>query len=139
MKILKKQGFRFYPIALDFSQNIQFTTVQVAVTKNPTYEKVESHLTTTLGRVPNTFVHSSYDAVWIIGLAMLQTESTDVTKIKQIIPDVAGNYYGAIGSTRLNDAGDLAVADYEVWGIRNGDWVLIGKYTQATDSISKNS
>ena len=125
------------PIALEFSQNIQFTTVQVAVTKNPTYERVESYLINELGRVPNTFVHSSYDVVWIIGLAMLQTESTDVSTIKAVIPDVAKNYYGAIGSTRLNEAGDLAVADYEVWGIRNGDWVLIGKYSQASDSISK--
>ena len=125
------------PIALEFSHNIQFTTVQVAVTKNPTYEWVESTLTSELGRTPNTFVHSSYDIVWIIGLAMLQTESSDVTKIKEIIPDVAKNYYGAIGSTRLNEAGDLATADYELWGIRDGEWILIGKYTQATDSILK--
>jgi len=124
------------PIASEFSHNIQFTTVQVAVTKNPTYERVESILTQELGRVPNAFVHSSYDAVWLIGLAMLQTESTDVSKIKQVIPDVAKNYYGSIGSTRLNDAGDLAQADYEIWGIRDGGWVLVGKYTQATDSIS---
>jgi branched-chain amino acid transport system substrate-binding protein len=82
------------PIALEFSHNIQFTTVQVAVTKNPTYEWVESTLTSELGRTPNTFVHSSYDIVWIIGLAMLQTESSDVTKIKEIIPNVAKNYYG---------------------------------------------
>ena len=125
------------PIALEFSQNIQFTTVQVAVTKNPTYERVESNLSSELGRIPNAFVHSSYDAVWIIGLAMLQTESTDVSTIKAIIPDIAKNHYGAIGSTRLNEAGDLAQADYEIWGIRNGEWNLIGKYTQVTDSISK--
>ena len=124
------------PIASEFSHNIQFTTVQVAVTKNPTYERVERILTEELGRVPNTFVHSSYDAVWLIGLTMLQTESTDVSKIKEVFPDIAKNYYGSIGSTRLNDAGDLAQADYEIWGIRDGEWVLVGKYTQATDSVS---
>jgi branched-chain amino acid transport system substrate-binding protein len=106
------------------------------VTKNPTYERVERILTEELGRVPNTFVHSSYDAVWLIGLTMLQTESTDVSKIKEVFPDIAKNYYGSIGSTRLNDAGDLAQADYEIWGIRDGEWVLVGKYTQATDSVS---
>jgi len=124
------------PIGLEFSTNIQFTTVQVAVTKNPIYERVQDHLTESLGRVPNTFVHSSYDAVWIIGLAMLQTQSTDVSTIKAVIPDIAEHHYGAIGSTKLNDAGDLAQADYEVWGIRGGEWVLLGKYTQATDSVS---
>ncbi len=124
------------PIGLEFSTSVQFTTVQVAVTKNPIYERVQAHLTEQLGRTPNTFVHSSYDAVWIIGLAMLQTQSTDVSTIKAVIPDIAEHYYGAIGSTKLNEAGDLAQADYEVWGIRGGEWVLLGKYTQGTDSVS---
>jgi branched-chain amino acid transport system substrate-binding protein len=124
------------PIGLEFSTNIQFTTVQVAASKNPTYERVQAHLTETLGRTPNTFVHSSYDAVWIIGLAMLETQSSDVSAIKAAIPGIAENYSGAIGSTKLNEAGDLAQADYEVWGIRGGDWVLLGKYSQSTDSIS---
>jgi len=124
------------PIGLEFSTSVQFTTVQVAVTKNPIYERVQAHLTEQLGRTPNTFVHSSYDVVWIIGLAMLQTQSTDVSTIKAVIPDVAEHYYGAIGSAKLNEAGDLAQADYEVWGIRGGEWVLLGKYTQSTDSVS---
>ncbi len=124
------------PIGLEFSTNVQFTTVQVAASKNPIYERVQTHLTETLGRTPNTFVHSSYDAVWIIGLAMLETQSTDVSTIKAKIPEIAENYSGAIGPTKLNEAGDLAQADYEVWGIRDGEWTLLGKYTQSDDSIS---
>ena len=124
------------PIGLEFSTSVQFTTVQVAVSKNPTYEKVQTYLTETLGRAPNTFVHSSYDAVLIIGLAMLETQSTDVSTIKAIFPEIAENYSGAIGPTKLNEAGDLAQADYEVWGIRGGEWVLLGKYTHSDDSIS---
>ena len=125
------------PIAREFSLTTQFTTAQVTVSNNPIHEHVESSLTSELGRIPNAYAFSSYDVVWIIGLAMLQTESSDVSAIKEIIPDIAKNYYGAIGSTRLNEAGDLAMADYDIWGIRNGQWILIGKYTQATDSISK--
>ena len=126
------------PIGLDFSTNIQFTTVQFAASKNPTYEKVQEHLTETLGTDPNTFVHSSYDVVWIIGLSLLETQSTDVSIIKEKIPEIAENYSGAIGPTKLNDAGDLAQADYEVWGIRGAEWVLLGKYTQSDDSILLN-
>jgi len=94
------------PIGLEFSTSVQFTTVQVAASKNPTYERVQAHLTETLGRTPNTFVHSSYDAVWIIGLAMLETQSSDVSAIKAVFSDIAGNYSGAIGPTILNEAGD---------------------------------
>ncbi len=124
------------PIGLEFSTSVQFTTVQFAASKNPIYDKVQAHLTETLGTEPNTFVHSSYDAVWIIGLAMLETQSTDVSTIKAIFPEIAENYSGAIGATKLNEAGDLAQADYEVWGIRGGEWVLLGKYTQSDDSIT---
>ncbi len=124
------------PIGLEFSTNVQFTTVQFAASKNPTYDKVQDHLTETLGTEPNTFVHSSYDAVWIIGLSILETQSTDVTTIKSVISDIAENYSGAIGPTILNEAGDLAQADYEIWGIRGGEWMLLGQYTQSTDSIS---
>ena len=126
------------PIGLEFSTNVQFTTVQVAASKNPTYEKVQEHLTETLGKTPNTFVHSSYDAVWIIGLAMLETQSSDVSVIKEAFPGIAENYSGAIGTTKLNAAGDLAQANYEVWGIRGGEWVLLGQYTQSDDSIVVN-
>ncbi len=130
------------PIGLDFSTNVQFTTVQFAASKitdtgavNLIYEKVQDHLTESLGTAPNSFVLSSYDAVWIIGLSILETQSTDVTKIKAVISDIAENYSGAIGPTILNEAGDLAQANYEVWGIRGGEWVLLGLYTQSTDSI----
>jgi len=124
------------PIGLEFSTSVQFTTVQFAASKNPIYDRVQAHLTETLGTEPNTFVHSSYDAVWLIGLAMLETQSTDVSTIKAIFPEIAENYSGAIGPTKLNEAGDLAQADYEVWGIRGAEWVLLGKYTQSDDSIS---
>ena len=124
------------PIGLEFSTSVQFTTVQFAASKNPIYDRVQAHLTETLGTEPNTFVHSSYDAVWIIGLAMLETQSTDVSTIKAAIPEIAENYSGAIGPTKLNEAGDLAQADYEVWGIRDGEWVLLGKYTQSDDSVT---
>ena len=124
------------PIGLEFTTSVQFTTVQFAASKNPIYDRVQAHLTETLGTEPNTFVHSSYDAVWIIGLAMLETQSTDVSTIKAIIPEIAENYSGAIGPTKLNEAGDLAQADYEVWGIRGGEWVLLGKYTQSDDSVT---
>ncbi|WP_316505325.1 ABC transporter substrate-binding protein [Nitrosopumilus sp.] len=126
------------PIGLEFSTNIQFTTVQFAASKNPTYEKVQEHLTETLGTDPNTFVHSSYDVVWIIGLAMLETQSADVSLIKEKIPEIAEKYSGAIGPTKLNEAGDLAQADYEVWGIRGAEWIHLGKYTQSDDSVLLN-
>ncbi len=126
------------PIGLEFSTNVQFTTVQFAPAENPTYDKVQAHMIETMGTDPNTFVHSSYDVVWLIGLAMLETQSSDVSVIKAAIPGIAENYQGAIGPTKLNEAGDLEQADYKVWGIRGGEWIELGKYTMIDDSISFN-
>jgi len=108
----------------------------VAASANPTYERVQAHVLETLGRTPSTYVHSSYDAVWLVGLAMMETQSSEVADIKRVLPAIAGEYSGAIGDTTLNAAGDLARTDYEIWGIRDAQWVRLGEYDSADDSIS---
>ena len=133
--VTKEQKLVENPIGLEFSTNVELTTVQVTVTKNETYERVKDILTEKLGRDPSTFAYSSYDAVWIIGLAMLESNSTEASIIKAKIPEIAENHKGAIGLTKLNSAGDLEQADYDIWGIRNGEWILLGKYVQETESI----
>jgi len=87
-----------------------------------------------LGRIPNTYAFSTYDSVWIIGMAILEKQTTDMSTIKEIIPDIAENYSGIIGSTRLNEAGDLDNSNYEIWGVSNAEWILVGKYDSVTDS-----
>ncbi len=124
------------PIGLEFSTNVSFTTVQVGVSKNPTYEHVQEYLINTMGKTPNTFVHSSYDAVWLVGLSMLESQSSDASEIKKVMINVANSYSGAIGPVKLNEAGDLAQANYEVWGIRDGTWILLGQYNHSDDSIT---
>ena len=124
------------PIAREFANAVEYTTVQVAVSNNAIYERVEERLSAEFGYVPSAFVHSSYDAPWIYGLAMLQLGSDDAGKIRDILPDVASRYYGAIGPAQLNDAGDLASANYEVWGVTGGSWERKGVYTHAADAVA---
>ena len=123
------------PIGLEFSNEIQFTTTQVALNNNPVYDTVQSHIKEKLGRTPNSYAYSSYDAAYIAGLSILKTQNIDDT-IKDVIPIIADDYSGAIGSTKLNVAGDLDAADYAIWGIRDGEWVQLGKYTSNDDSVS---
>ena len=90
------------PIGLTFSQKVQFTTVQVSVSDNPIHKHVETSLTKELGRTPNTYAFSSYDIVWIIGLAMLETGSNDQLILKlsntlQLMPSkqIPDNYHSS--------------------------------------------
>ncbi len=126
------------PIGAEFTNKVAFTTVQVAASQSPTYERVQAHLTDTLGVVPNTFVHFSYDAAWVVGLSILEAQGLDVTEIKRVLPAVAGNYSGSIGSTKLNPAGDLMHVNYEVWGVRDGEWLGLGQYDHIGDSVVIN-
>ncbi len=124
-------------IAQKFSEDVKFVAMQFAPSKTIKYDEVQNLMESELGRIPNAYAFSTYDSVWIIGLAILQTQSTEMSVIKEIIPSIAEDYSGVIGSTRLNDAGDLDNSNYELWGIENSKWVLVGTYNSDTDSILK--
>ena len=116
------------PIGLEFSTTVQLTTVQVGLSDNDVVPIVEDHVFDVLGRLPNTYSHAVYDSVWLVGLAILETQSFDPKIIKSVIRDIAKEYDGSIGGSNLNEAGDLASADYDIWGIRDGEWKVVGKY-----------
>ncbi len=123
-------------IGKSFTTATDFTSVLVSASDSEINQRVKSTLTGILGNTPITYAYGSYDAVWLVGLAMLETQSTDVDAVKNTLHTVARNHNGAIGNTALNEAGDLAQADYEIHGVVDGDWVLLGKYTSNDDVIS---
>lgn len=125
------------PITNDFvtRPNVGFTGVQVIETGNAIHDMVEEHFVKEIGEEPITLVYHAYDAAWLVGLSILQSGATDAATIKTIFPEVASQYTGAIGSTALNDAGDLIGNDYAIWSIVNGEWVQIGKYSPSSDSV----
>ena len=61
------------------------------------------------------------DLAWVIALAVLETQSSDArpmdaTDVIRVIPDVASRYFGYSGWCLLNEAGDRAESDYDIWG-----------------------
>ncbi|RNJ78370.1 MAG: ABC transporter substrate-binding protein [Nitrosopumilus sp. H8] len=135
----KQESLTTDPLASEFAETVKFTSLQIAAAENPVYVSVQEFVEEKLGREPSTFAHSSYDAVWLIGLAMLETDSTDVDAIKAELHGVAEDYdNAALGSIKLNEAGDLAEADYEIWGVRDGEWKLLGVYAFSDGSITFN-
>ena len=122
-------------IGLGFAQNTRFTATQFSASSNEKYEAVRDHLIEQVGSAPNNYAYSSYDSLWVLGLAIQDTQSLDTAMIKEAMPRVAGDYTGAIGLITFNEFGDLAISDYELWQISDGKWNLIGQYYAATDSI----
>ena len=48
--------------------------------------------------------------------------------VRDAIIDVASRHTGAIGTVNLNEAGDLAISDYDLWGIKDGAWYKYGHF-----------
>ncbi|MDA7940403.1 MAG: ABC transporter substrate-binding protein [Nitrosopumilus sp.] len=134
----KEKGLVEDPLASEFAQKVEYTALQVAAasTENPIYVSVENYVNEELGRKPTYFAHSSYDSVWVVGMAILETESTDIEGIKAVLHDVAGDYEGATGEINLNAAGDLDGGDYEMLGVRDGAWVPVGIYNQDEGTVT---
>lgn len=61
----------------------------------------------------------SYDAAWVLAESILQAQSLDATNVIPIFSDVAGNTFGASGWTQLNEAGDRAMSNYQIWSYRD--------------------
>ena len=124
------------PIASEFATDVQFMALQVSAASNEKFTYVEETITEMLGRSPNTYTHSSYDAAWIVGLSIEGAGSADVDSVAAVLPDVAADYVGAMGDIELNAAGDLAQADYTIWGVVGGEWAEVGSYSQADDAVT---
>ena len=124
--------------ARDFAAGTQYTTATVASGKNEISKRVDAVLAEGLGRVPNVYAGSAYDAVWVVGLAMEATQSADPSVVAGAIPEVAAGHTGAVGSTRLNGNGDLAQTNYDVWQVReDGELELAGVYFSDGDRFER--
>lgn len=121
---------------LDLAHSVRFTALQVADNPGYSYERVHQHISDTFGQEPTSHVYRSYDAVWLVGLSILHTGMADATAVKSVFHDVASGYNGAQDSTVLNEAGDLASADYAVWQVVDGEWKEIGRYSLLDDSLA---
>ena len=124
------------PISLKFATDTQFTTLQVAAGKNDKTALVEEAVEEALGRTPRTYASSAYDAIWLLGLSMEKTQSTDVNDLVAVFSDVAAEHQGALGSTALNEFGDLAQTNYDVWNVSGDKWTHVGVYYASVDSVT---
>ncbi len=112
-------------IASDFAIEVEFSAIQVPLGDGPRAQGVTDALSVPFGGVPNAFAYNAYDAVWLAGLAIERTGSTDPADIAAILPRLAESYAsGALSSTELNEAGDLALAIYGTWRLNADDWFV---------------
>ncbi|MEM3074138.1 MAG: ABC transporter substrate-binding protein [Nitrososphaerales archaeon] len=135
------QNSRVVSDAGPIAEKIKLYSTIFAATSSPKYEKLRSQVKAAIGEDPEIYSYTIYDIAWTLAIAISVTGVYDATAIKQIYPSICANYFGASGWTLLNEAGDRAGGDYDIWGVAKTpqgtyDWVKAAVYNFASDSIT---
>lgn len=128
-----------HPTETRFALATNFTSTIFKITETPKFEYVKNEIKKRLGREPTVYAYGAYDSVWVVALALAVVNEYDAMKVKEILPQVAGSYYGAIGNIALDENGDYSGADFSLWRpVKvNGvvEWREVGVYHSATDTV----
>ena len=122
-------------IAQEFVNKAGLVVTSYAPASTTISEKISERAMEITGQAPNIYAITAYDVVWALGLSILAADSTETDAIVAAMPGVLEDYSGGLGSIVLNDAGDMGVAVYDIFTVRDSVWTLIGSYDSATDSL----
>jgi branched-chain amino acid transport system substrate-binding protein len=85
-------------------------------TLTPLYSTLESRYVALTKQQYSTYNAYLYDAAFAIVKAVIETGSTDASKVSAAFPVICNSMFGASGWCRLDSAGDRAAPPYDVWG-----------------------
>jgi branched-chain amino acid transport system substrate-binding protein len=107
-----------------------------------TWEPIVQRVSATIGRIPESFAISAYDALWLATRAHLEAGDLESPAVlKAALERAAESYSGATGSTAFDEAGDRKVGSYDFWAVRERDgafrWARIAQYDGATGAITR--
>ena len=89
------------------------------------------------GREPDAEPLAIYDGVWVISSVKVLLPDAGPEELKRAFVQQARTYNGASNLLMLNDAGDRAMASYDIWAVKNDTgkprWVMIGQFTSQPD------
>jgi branched-chain amino acid transport system substrate-binding protein len=104
------------------------------------FDQLASKFYNKTGYAVQGFVVALYDSAWVLTYSLLMTQKYDGEALTEVLPTVADSYFGATGWTVLNEYGDRAAGDYDIYTINvvNGktQWSIIGHYSGTTDSVT---
>ncbi len=129
------------PAAAKFAEEVLFINPIYSPAATAKQKEVAEKVKAKIGEEPDAYSYAAHDAVWAIALAILKAGPTDnmdelVNKVKQLLPEITTSdefaKVAATGKFPLNDAGDRATADYDMWLVYTvqgkPDWVKVGTY-----------
>lgn len=127
------------PDAAAFAESVGFATPVPSPPPTGLSGRIDRMVGAATGGSPHMFEYGAYDAVFLLAAAAESAGFPDVPvdgpAVREALPAVAGQYVGALGDVRLDDAGDLvAPDDHAVWSLRGGEWVRTGTVHAAREA-----
>jgi len=93
--------------------------------------KVIGEIRSALGRDPDGYSLATYDALWVAALVRTQTETKNITAIRQAFVTMS-KFEGLTGTAFLDENGDRATVHYGFWAVANDNgayrWIQYKQY-----------
>jgi len=127
---------------VDFATKTKMLGIRPVPIANPLYDEFVEKLKK-YGGIPTLCSENVYDAVMLVGLAILRTGgSTDTDVIKNALIEVAKTYYGPGGWGLFDENGDRLQASFRIWtlGTVNAtyQYIDIGYISDSTIVFTKS-
>jgi branched-chain amino acid transport system substrate-binding protein len=110
-------------------------------TSSGKFTAFQARIQSQLGTLPNAYVSTSYDAVWIAALSILAAGKNDGQAVKAVVTSIANNYFGVAGWPNINANGDRTGSDYGVYEVFTSagspTWGQIGTYAGGSISYTR--
>ncbi|MEI6455044.1 MAG: ABC transporter substrate-binding protein [bacterium] len=107
--------------AAQFAFNVRFLAPIMAIgtadSMPSTARKIAGRIKVVTGKDPDAYALSAYDAVMIYGQCYDIVQRYDATAIQSVLSSVCASYNYMGISRALNEAGDLAAANYIFWTV----------------------
>lgn len=127
------------PAVADFAVKVKFYNTLASPGISPKVDEVKRIIKEKLGMETLGYTYFFYDSIWTVVLAIDLAGVYDGEAILKALPYVLDHYIGASGPIILDENGDRAIGDYDLWAITFKDgkyqWEIIGLYKSLTDSI----
>jgi branched-chain amino acid transport system substrate-binding protein len=82
------------------------------------------------------YAAGTYDAAYMMMFGTLQTQSHRARNVKEILPDISDNFFGASGWTKFDENGDRKYCDYTIYRFDEaGEPILVGKLDGISDTF----
>jgi branched-chain amino acid transport system substrate-binding protein len=134
------------------SNKLKIFSTLAAPAESPKYSALYDRYYKLVKQPFGYYTACTYDIAWTMAYGVLQTQSTDPKAIIPLIHTICYNQFGASGWTRLNEAGDRAHGNYDIWGYGDPDHDgkvdnvkygffdgVTGKVTWYTDVLAKEN